>query len=167
MLTLFKSDTPEMRNPWFQVAKPRVLGRETMGFRGWKQGFQTVKWCLSHHASLFAYLCKKCGELLKGFAQRFFEQFLMGIVSFVVSLNKIGCTSTIKTNKFVLYCLRFALSLKKIRTEATDEHLIRFFFKMAVRRMEEEIEQKKTNTQRFRTFVFWNTTHLSHSFFML
>ena len=29
MLTLFKSDTPEMRNPWFQVAKPRVLGRES------------------------------------------------------------------------------------------------------------------------------------------
>ena len=45
-------------------------------------------------------------------------------------------------------------SLKKIRTEATDEHLIRFFFKMAVQRMKGEIEQKETNTQRFRTFVF-------------
>ena len=33
---------------------------------------------------------------------------------FALSLNKIGGTSTIKTNGFVLYCLRFALSLHKI-----------------------------------------------------
>ena len=26
---------------------------------------------------------------------------------FTLSLYKIGCTSTIKTNEFVLYCLRF------------------------------------------------------------
>ena len=45
-------------------------------------------------------------------------------------------------------------ALRMIRTEATDEHLIRFFFKMAIQRMEEEIKQKETNTKRFRTFLF-------------
>ena len=45
-------------------------------------------------------------------------------------------------------------ALRMIRTEATDEHLIRFFFKMAIQRMEEEIKQKETNTKRFRTFMF-------------
>lgn len=45
-------------------------------------------------------------------------------------------------------------ALRMIRTEATDEHLIRFFFKMAMQRMEEEIKQKETNTKRFRTFLF-------------
>ena len=41
-----------------------------------------------------------------------------------------------------------------IRTEATDEHLIRFFFKKAMLRMEEELNQKEANTKRFMTFVF-------------
>lgn len=45
-------------------------------------------------------------------------------------------------------------ALRMIRTEATDEHLIRFFFKMAIQRMEDEIKQKETNTKRFRTFLF-------------
>ena len=45
-------------------------------------------------------------------------------------------------------------ALRMIRTEATDEHLIRFFFKMATLRMEEELKQKEANTKRFMTFVF-------------
>lgn len=45
-------------------------------------------------------------------------------------------------------------ALRMIRTEATDEHLVRFFFKMAMRRMEDELEQKAANTKRFMTFVF-------------
>lgn len=45
-------------------------------------------------------------------------------------------------------------ALCMIRTEATDEHLVRFFFKMAMRRMEDELKQKAANTKRFMTFVF-------------
>ena len=45
-------------------------------------------------------------------------------------------------------------ALRMIRTEATDEHLIRFFFKMAVQRMQEEMKQKEANTKRFSTFLF-------------
>ena len=45
-------------------------------------------------------------------------------------------------------------ALRMIRTEATDEHLLRFFFKMAMRRMEDELKQKAVNTKRFMTFVF-------------
>ena len=45
-------------------------------------------------------------------------------------------------------------ALRMIRTEATDEHLIHFFFKMATDRMEQEIKQKEANTKRFRTFLF-------------
>lgn len=45
-------------------------------------------------------------------------------------------------------------ALRMIRTEATDEHLVRFFFKMAMRRMEDELKQKAANTKRFMTFVF-------------
>lgn len=45
-------------------------------------------------------------------------------------------------------------ALRMIRTEATDEHLIRFFFKMAMQRMQEELKQKEANTKRFSTFVF-------------
>lgn len=45
-------------------------------------------------------------------------------------------------------------ALRLIRTEATDEHLIRFFFKMAMQRMEEELKQKKENTKRFMNFLF-------------
>ena len=45
-------------------------------------------------------------------------------------------------------------ALRMIRTEATDEHLIRFFFKMAIQRMSNEIEQKERNTKNFRMFTF-------------
>lgn len=45
-------------------------------------------------------------------------------------------------------------ALRMIRTEETDEHLVRFFFKMAMRRMEDELKQKAANTKRFMTFVF-------------
>ena len=45
-------------------------------------------------------------------------------------------------------------ALRMIRTEATDEHLICFFFKMAMRRMLGEIKQKEMNTKRFMTFLF-------------
>lgn len=45
-------------------------------------------------------------------------------------------------------------ALRMIRTKATDEHLVRFFFKMAMRRMEDELKQKAANTKRFTTFVF-------------
>ncbi len=45
-------------------------------------------------------------------------------------------------------------TLRMIRTEATDEHLVHFFFKMAMRRMEDELKQKAANTKRFMTFVF-------------
>lgn len=45
-------------------------------------------------------------------------------------------------------------ALRMIRTEATDEHLVRFFFKMAVKRMQEELKQKEANTKCFNTFVF-------------
>lgn len=45
-------------------------------------------------------------------------------------------------------------ALRMIRTEATNEHLVHFFFKMAMRRMEDELKQKAANTKRFMTFVF-------------
>lgn len=45
-------------------------------------------------------------------------------------------------------------AIRMIRTEATDEHLVHFFFKMAMRRMEDELKQKAANTKRFMTFVF-------------
>lgn len=48
----------------------------------------------------------------------------------------------------------YIAALRMIRTEATDEHLIRFFFKMATRRMKEELKQKEANTKRFTTFLF-------------
>ena len=48
----------------------------------------------------------------------------------------------------------YIAALRMIRIEATDEHLIRFFFKMATRRMEEELKQKEANTKRFTTFLF-------------
>ena len=41
-----------------------------------------------------------------------------------------------------------------IRTEATDEHLILFFFKMATERMRNELKQKEINTNLFSTFLF-------------
>ncbi len=48
----------------------------------------------------------------------------------------------------------YITALRMIRTEGTDEHLIRFFFKMAMQRMQEEIRQKEANTKRFITFLF-------------
>ncbi len=45
-------------------------------------------------------------------------------------------------------------ALRRIRTDATDEHLIYFFFKMAMQRMEDELTQKVVNTRRFMSFVF-------------
>lgn len=48
----------------------------------------------------------------------------------------------------------YIAALRMIRTEATDEHLVHFFFKMAVQRMRDEIQQKEANTKRFMTFVF-------------
>ena len=48
----------------------------------------------------------------------------------------------------------YIAALRMIRAEATDEHLIRFFFKMATRRMDEELKQKEANTKRFTTFLF-------------
>ena len=48
----------------------------------------------------------------------------------------------------------YIAALRMIRTEATDEHLIRFFFKMATRRMDEELKQKEAYTKRFTTFLF-------------
>ncbi len=48
----------------------------------------------------------------------------------------------------------YILALRMIRTEGTDEHLVRFFFKMAMQRMQEELRQKETNTKRFMTFLF-------------
>ncbi len=49
----------------------------------------------------------------------------------------------------------YIFALRMIRTEGTDEqHLIRFFFKMAMKRMLEEIQQKEANTKRFMSFLF-------------
>ena len=48
----------------------------------------------------------------------------------------------------------YIAALRMIRTEATDEHLVHFFFKMATDRMEQEIKQKEANTHRFTTFLF-------------
>lgn len=45
-------------------------------------------------------------------------------------------------------------TLRMIRTEGTDEHLVRFFFKMAIRRMQAELQQKEDNTRRFTAFLF-------------
>lgn len=43
-------------------------------------------------------------------------------------------------------------ALKQIKAEGTDEHLIAFFFKVAIRRLEEELAQKAHNT--IQTFLF-------------
>ena len=45
-------------------------------------------------------------------------------------------------------------ALRMIRTEATGEYLIHFFFKMAMQRMQEEMRQKEANTRRFTNFLF-------------
>lgn len=49
---------------------------------------------------------------------------------------------------------KYITALRMIRTESTDEHLVHFFFKMAVKRMREELEQKEANTRCFFNFVF-------------
>ncbi len=48
----------------------------------------------------------------------------------------------------------YIASLRMIRTEGTDEHLVLFFFKMAMQRMAEELHQKAANTKRFTSFLF-------------
>lgn len=48
----------------------------------------------------------------------------------------------------------YIAALRMIRTEGTDEHLIHFFFKMAMLRMENEMSQKADNTSRFLSFLF-------------
>lgn len=48
----------------------------------------------------------------------------------------------------------YIAALRMIRTEATDEHLVSFFFKEAMRRMTDELAQKESNTQRFKMFLF-------------
>lgn len=48
----------------------------------------------------------------------------------------------------------YIASLRMIRTEGTDEHLVLFFFKMAMQRMAEELRQKAANTKRFTSFLF-------------
>lgn len=45
-------------------------------------------------------------------------------------------------------------ALRMIRTEGTDEHLVRFFFKMAMQRIQQELSQKEANTKRFINFLF-------------
>ena len=42
---------------------------------------------------------------------------------FALSLNKIGCISTIKISKLILYCLRFALSLQN-KPENMEEYIV-------------------------------------------
>ncbi len=45
-------------------------------------------------------------------------------------------------------------ALRHIRKDGTDEYLVRFFFKMSMQRMEEELRQKNDNTRRFTSFLF-------------
>jgi len=45
-------------------------------------------------------------------------------------------------------------ALKAIRTENSDEFLVRHFFKTACERMENEMKQKESNTTRFSSFLF-------------
>ena len=40
----------------------------------------------------------------------------------------------------------YIAALKAIRTEGTDEHLVHFFFKVAIRRLRSELEQKSRNS---------------------
>ena len=50
----------------------------------------------------------------KGCNLQFLSLQIVHCLRFALSLNKIGCTSTMKTKiVFVLHCLRFALSLNK------------------------------------------------------
>lgn len=52
------------------------------------------------------------------------------------------------------YRQEYISALRMIRTEATDEHLVFFFFKMAMQRMNNELSQKRENTKRFVSFIF-------------
>lgn len=45
-------------------------------------------------------------------------------------------------------------ALRHIRIDGTDEYLVRFFFKMSMQRMQEELRQKSENTRRFTSFLF-------------
>ena len=116
---------------YFLFEKAWVSGRETKGFRLWNHGFQRLKTRLSDcnlmaFSSRFAFciFMQKVGPDFWGLCVTFFWAIAYGIVSFVVSLNKIGCTSIIKINKFVLYCLRFTLSLHYIKMTILQWHLI-------------------------------------------
>ena len=40
----------------------------------------------------------------------------------------------------------YIAALKQIRTEGTDEHLIAFFFRTAIARMQDELSQKHKNS---------------------
>lgn len=51
-------------------------------------------------------------------------------------------------------CQEYISALRMIRKEVSDEQLIRFFFKMAIRQMNEELKQKEANTNRLPSFVF-------------
>lgn len=44
--------------------------------------------------------------------------------------------------------------LRMVRQEGTDEHLIRFFFDVAIRGMQSAINQKESNSTRFCSFLF-------------
>ena len=50
------------------------------------------------------------------------------------------------------------VTLKEDTTSVASSFLfkrfVRFFFKMAMQRMQDELKQKETNTKRFSTFVF-------------
>lgn len=46
----------------------------------------------------------------------------------------------------------YIAALRQIRTEGTDEHLVAFFFATAIRRMKQEMEQKRKNLPR--VFLF-------------
>lgn len=48
----------------------------------------------------------------------------------------------------------YIAALRMIRTEGTDEHLVRFFFKMAIQGMKQALEQKRANTNRILSFLF-------------
>lgn len=45
-------------------------------------------------------------------------------------------------------------ALRMIRQEGTDEHLIHFFFDLAITSMQEAIRQKESNTITFKSFLF-------------
>ena len=78
-----------------------VMALSTLGlhYRQWCSRTILDRCCCKPTHFVDCYVKEITGTLKKGIA---------------LSFNKIGCTSTIKTNGFVLYCLRFALSLNKI-----------------------------------------------------